>query len=454
MLRRLALVVFAAFALVLAGCARGAAPPAAVNGPKSDRTNAANAHLMLRFAIYFLPKAKEDPAKLARELVRTKYSHLALVESPADSRRPAVAILPTEIQKFAPPSRTQLELFSRGLEPKDIEQVIGSKQALVFVFLAKGDDTWRVHREALELVGSVAERAGGVVWDEDTREMFSLARWRQRASIAAEAFPDLSYFITVHGYRDDEDGLARLVTLGMAKFGLPDISLENVPISSTTPANALVNLVCQTLFEANQRRPGPKLAVDVAGVKSPRFRKELGALPGSSRVEISLASARPEPGDADNALYEIVFPAAGPGKKQEAIERLLATVLGKEDSVIPVEHDAEMLAASKRARERLLALKPHVQKEMQPDEVLQVKLPFPVPGGGNEWMWVEVVEWNGKTIRGILQNTPFQIPDLAEGARVEGSEDDVFDYILRRSNGTEEGNETGRLMRLRQTGSE
>src|SRR5262245_41041608 len=112
--RRFVIVVVAL--LVLASCARATSPKTPNTAAKSER---ADARLTLRFAIYFLPKAKEDPAKLARDLVRTKYPHLALIDSPADSRRPAVAILPSEVQKFAPPPRSQLELFSRGLEAKD-----------------------------------------------------------------------------------------------------------------------------------------------------------------------------------------------------------------------------------------------------------------------------------------------------------------------------------------------
>lgn len=442
-------VIVLLVALTLAGCARGSLPQTPTTSAKDDSTTP---HLMLRFAVYFLPKAKVDAAALARELAKKKYPHLALIDGPGDTRRPAVAIVPTEIEKFPPPSRKQLELFSRGVDPARIDQVVRSKQVLVFLFLAKGKDRMHVHREALELVGSVAERADGVVWDEDTRELFSPARWRNRHAAAREALPDIQHFITVHGYREDEDGLARLVTLGMAKFGLPDIALENVPISSTRAANGLVNLVCQTLFERSLARPSAKLTVELAAIRSPGFKRSMNALQGAGRGEVTLASVRPEPGDADNALYEIVFPDASGPKKQEAMHRLLGTVFGFEDAVIPMEHDQELLDASRRARARLLQLKSYFQAGLKERELIQIKLPFAVPEGGNEWMWVELVEWNGKVVRGILQNTPFSVPNLTVGARVEGSEDDVFDYIFLHADGTEEGNETGRIMQKRSSG--
>jgi len=65
-------------------------------------------------------------------------------------------------------------------------------------------------------------------------------------------------------------------------------------------------------------------------------------------------------------------------------------------------------------------------------------------------MWVEVVRWQGRTIRGILQNDPFEVPDLKSGARVEVKEGSLFDYILEKKDGTKEGNETGRLIERQQ----
>jgi len=60
------------------------------------------------------------------------------------------------------------------------------------------------------------------------------------------------------------------------------------------------------------------------------------------------------------------------------------------------------------------------------------------------------VRWQGHTIQGLLDNDPFEIPDLKAGARVEVEEDSLFDYILVKRDGKQEGNETGRLMERRE----
>ena len=61
-----------------------------------------------------------------------------------------------------------------------------------------------------------------------------------------------------------------------------------------------------------------------------------------------------------------------------------------------VLHDEELLAASDKARLELLAMKADVQANFAAGWSVQVKGPFAMDGGGNEWMWVEVLSWQGE----------------------------------------------------------
>ena len=78
-----------------------------------------------------------------------------------------------------------------------------------------------------------------------------------------------------------------------------------------------------------------------------------------------------------------------------------------------------------------------------------VKKPFET-ANGNEWMWIEVTQWEGEQMTGVLQNDPYEIPDLKAGAVVIFSESEVFDYILYKPDGTTEGNETGKILESRE----
>src|SRR6266566_4472469 len=84
---------------------------------------------------------------------------------------------------------------------------------------------------------------------------------------------------------------------------------------------------------------------------------------------------------------------------------------------------------------------------LRPGEFIQVKVPFKTPDGGNEWMWVEITSWKGNLIRGILENDPFNVPELHAGQIVEVWQGDVFDYLRQYPDKRREGNTTGEIIR-------
>jgi len=83
---------------------------------------------------------------------------------------------------------------------------------------------------------------------------------------------------------------------------------------------------------------------------------------------------------------------------------------------------------------------------LTPGEFIQVKAPFTTSSGGNEWMWVEVLSWQGNNIRGILKSEPYHIPNLKGGSEVLVKQNEVFDYIRSYTNRKSEGNEAGALI--------
>ncbi len=125
---------------------------------------------------------------------------------------------------------------------------------------------------------------------------------------------------------------------------------------------------------------------------------------------------------------------------------MLTSFFGWEDAVSKVDHNEELLAASRKAKARLPSLYNAFTEGLQPGEFIQVKAPFAVPDGGSEWMWVEITAWKGDAIKGLLKNEPFNIPSLHAGQIVDVRQEDIFDYIRRYPDGEQEGNETGTII--------
>lgn len=235
----------------------------------------------------------------------------------------------------------------------------------------------------------------------------------------------------------------------MRKLALPELAVDEVVATASMPIAWIINSIGQRMIEGQQPDADGWFDLDLRAIQHPAVRERALAdlkSNGTARGRFKLLPAPPEEGDADNRLLTIGFQGyEGPdlSARQDAA---LSALFGRTDWVKQVTHDDELEAASQRARKKLPALRAVIQRGLRPGELVQVKLPFATPDGGNEWMWVEVLRWNGDTIEGVLSNEPFDVPDLHAGQRVTGSMDDVFDYLYRREDGEVEGNETSAII--------
>ena len=192
--------------------------------------------------------------------------------------------------------------------------------------------------------------------------------------------------------------------------------------------------------------------LDIRAIKNTELRELMLAYPESNTTSTALLSLQQgvwEEGDPRNRLLEITFERYDGVDLHEKQDNMLSSLFGWEDAVAPVEHDDELLLASQQAREKLPSLRAAFNAGLTPGEFIVVKAPFATPDGDNEYMWVEVVSWEGTKIKGVLKNEPYNIPDLHGGQIVEVSQDIVFDYVRRFPDGTEEGNETGKIIERR-----
>ncbi|NOU29352.1 MAG: DUF2314 domain-containing protein [Polyangiaceae bacterium] len=352
------------------------------------------------------------------------------------------------VSAVAPPSLDTLRFRGKTLSDAEKESLQKAPAVTVLTFSGPARDALRGYRLARAVVAALEKAAPGAILDAETRETLPRSEWGARA-VHEGAWLPVHEHIVIDVYQDGE--LLRLVTLGMAKFGLPDVSVNQVSRHDSAAMGTLVNLVCQTLLERGSLpRPG-ELDVSVAGLTNEAARakleKDLVEVPGTGTLRLN--TAEPHEGDAQNRLMEIAFPGRA-DELQQRQSKVLGDILGAKDSIVGAKHDEKLLAASARARAELLALKPRFAKKMPDLERLMVKGPFVTSSGGNEWMWIEVVRWNGTKLEGILQNDPFEVPGLKKGARVSVEESSIFDYIYSHADGGVEGNETSKLLEAAQ----
>ena len=415
------------------------AQPVPAGSPLADQAT-------IRFAIYHLPRPTVAARAELERLVKSAFRppiELAVDGAPKAPTHMLIGEPP--IGELRPPDADSLRYFGRGLSPEQVTAVQASEHVIIVELVAERARMHPIHRTAMEVVLALARRTGGLIWDGDTRELYTPEAWKERMKRWTKPVPYAPDLFTIHSYRSGD--LVRLCTLGLGKLGLPDLVVNQVPPSSNQSMATLVNLAVQTMVQGGEVKEGGLLDVDTSAVHVTDDIE--GSPPG--RATLALVVAKHEEGDPSGRLWEIAFPGGPASEVQVRQEAVIDAVFGSADRLSEVEHDEEILAASRRAHAELekKIKKRFVAGELHLDRLL-VKAPFKTDTGGNEWMWVDVLTWKGTTIEGLLQNDPFEVRGLKAGARVTVAEDSVFDYMIQREDGTTEGNTTGAIMQRRE----
>jgi uncharacterized protein YegJ (DUF2314 family) len=413
------------------------------------------------YAVYMLPVHAKDPTRILREALAKQHAGLKMVdEIPKGVREMVVsAHLQKRVQQeYAPPSLESLQYFGRGISRQQAQALQESEEAFIVEFAHPKENVWAGLHSANELVEEIARGTGGLVWDEETREIFSPDAWHgKRIGSWASGVPDISSQTLIHVYKKDE--FVRAITLGMTKAGLPDVVVDEFSWNSEAQVGILINLFCQLMAEGAVYEKSGKFSLDLHAIKSSEVRDaQLKSLKGNS-TGVAYMSLKPgvwEEGDPKNRLIQLTADRYAGNDVQAKQDQMISCIFGWEDELKAVEHSEELLEESRKERAKLPELQKDFNAGLQPGEYIEVKAPFKTPDGGNEWMWVEITFWKGNLIRGTLENEPFNIPDLHGGQVVEVWQGDVFDYIRQYPDKHREGNTTGEIIRQmeqKQTGA-
>jgi uncharacterized protein YegJ (DUF2314 family) len=408
-------------------------------------------YIHFEYAIYMMPIHTRAPGVVLRHALAEQFTKLKLVEDlPKEPHEMFVKVRTEEdVQgKYSPPSPTLLEYSGHGLTREQELQLQKTQEAFILDFAHPKEDVWTALRVADELVEKIAGETGGLVWDEETREVFSPeALHKRRIAEWRDTVPSISTHTVIHSYNNGE--FVRAISLGMAKAGLPDIVVEELPEFSTGQVGHVINLFSQALAEGTFPKKTGQFRLDVRAIQNTAAREsQVNSLKpnGTGIACLTLKEGHAEEGDPKNEIIEITFDKYTGNDSHVKLDAALGWMFGVDDSVTDVEHTDELLEESRKEKAHLPRLHKAFDAGLRPGEYIMVKAPFKQPDGGSEWMWVEVRSWKGQSIRGLLDNDPVRVPGLHGGQLVEVQETDLFDYIRHFPDGHQEGNTTGEII--------
>ena len=405
--------------------------------PLPDGQAARPTGIYFQFAVYYGSEPKGKPLEVATALFHKDFAKRLTYRSSVVRLTDGAYVEFREVSRedYAPPKADYLEHKGFGLtvEQRDLVQETATVLVLDFFIVKPKDYDYLI--AANELAAAVAAATGGFVWDEETRELFTVEKWRNvRLSTDQFVFANTS----VHAYPLPSKRF-RTVSFGMRKLGAPDLVIADFTAAFWEPVSEMMRfLVYQVAARGPLQHPvswtGKELSLML---KLPPSDKEVPPM--------HLIPAPAEPGDPRNDLLTVDFqnyPGATVDEKQAyAIDRYFRPNGG----LMAVWRERERhMALSDQARESLKAKKESVEKGLPDGEQLLIKAFHQ-----EEYQWFRVKAWTGDQLEGE------RVPNIDAGETVEDGLgdpvrvgfDQVFDYLFIAADGSEEGNETGRFIR-------
>lgn len=350
-------------------------------------------------------------------------------------------------EDYPPPDADYLKHYGKGISAQQAQDVAASLSAWRVVYAYPSRQAVQSLAAVDRSVFELARRSDALIWDSETRLLYAPDSFHEERVAFAEASSNVMRQTVIHAYQDGE--YVRQVSLGMAKFGLPDLVIGRASWATWRSLGWLMVGISQQMVEGVEGDASGAFAFDASAIRNASVREKVTADPiaGASLAgTFGLSEVMPEEGDADNTLLAIGFDSYAGNDEFARQDTAMATVFGWRDAIKRIEHNEELRAASEAAREKLPQLRRDFEAGLAPGEYIQVKAPFPTSSGSSEWMWVEVTAWRDDAIDGLLRNEPFDIPELHAGQKVEIDPDNVFDYLRYYADGREEGNSTGEVI--------
>lgn len=323
----------------------GGAPAAIADAGEAPRTSQGITEIQLNFQpvpaedlrdpetsfqLVLLPlqRSRVSPQERVTALARKVFPGLKVQRSDRPvTARPAVLVGELNAPGI---SAGELELFGRGLSAQQQSDLGRTIRATVLEFHLARERPLAQLRQVEALAAAVAEQAGAVLYDVETREYFSTRAWRERRVEGWSGdFPQVPTEIAIVTH--PSAGERRSLTYGMAKFGLPDLVLprHGTEEGFSKAMATVLTLTAQLLVEKGRVDSAGQLRIRIDDVQHPGVRAELRAMKrGNARGEtqLNLGVAKPMDNDPANRLLEVVFAPGEDG--QRAMQQAISDLFG------------------------------------------------------------------------------------------------------------------------------
>lgn len=348
------------------------------------------------------------------------------------------------------PPRDTLDTVAPGLTPRERDGVEARGTAVMIRTQGAITPEQMPARAVFAAAAVLAEALDGFVYDEVARRIETAHDVVEHTVVAKLGEPAFARkHIVIQLYRQ-EDGTARLLTLGMARFGSPDLSIRGANMSSGPLLAEVINAAASQLAHGKNEATITVTLDEIARVvgKKP---SELNPTPTSARpVVLDIVTPERIEGDPVNTMAELV---PKDGATREAWDAVIVSLFGVAPSVSASVDDEELAAIAKKAQRDL----PAAIKRFEAGEgELFIKGPFPIPpdarvdgGAASEMLWLAAASCDAQRCTGVLSNEPTYATNIALGKTTSVKRAEAVDWMIQKHDGGIAGGESIKVLRAR-----
>jgi hypothetical protein len=327
-----------------------------------------------------------------------------------------------------------LDASTAGLTPRE-RATVKKRARLVVVHVAAAPSGHQIAvRTAFAAAAAIAEKADGLVYDQllgriETARDF--AAHAVTAPLEASAFRKDRIELL---YEPKEPGVVRILTAGLSRWGGPDVEAASVPVAAADRLADVVLGVAEAIANGAATGPIALSRDDLARARGEPYPADPTLPDSGAPIAIALASVHPEGGDPNDFMARIE-PAGGEGPL--GYLDLSELIFGPSLAASPGE--ASLRASRARAQSALPGALAHWSATRQATSLL-VRLPFAITGDcdagpdagcGTESMWIDVIGYDARTVRGKLVDDPLGATQFQRGDEITRPRTDVEEIEAR-----------------------
>lgn len=282
-------------------------------------------------------------------------------------------------------------------------------------------------RTATAVAALVADKIGGLVWDQLLNRVENAHDFAAHAVTTPFDAPTFRRDRIELLYEPKGEGVVRLLTSGLSRWGIADIEAATVPTAATERVSDIVLGVAAALADGvTASGPVTLTRDDLGRARGKDYAADAG-FPAPVSIDVDVISVHPETGDPNDFMARIE-PAAGesPIAYVDLAERFFGPLLAASPAADVLDERRD------RAQARLASALAKWTVGRTTGTRLLVLVPFGIPGdAGTESMWIDVTRADGRTITGKVLDDPLGATDVHKGDEVTRPRTDVEDMDLR-----------------------